>query len=102
MKKIQRSQPDGGPRGARIQLRGVSFQRIPFGKESDHWAKTYGACPDCGALQGEFHEFPCDIEECPDCGGQFIDCGCLTKRPPEPESTPPPRLPDPNQIEFGL
>jgi len=102
MKKIERSQPDEGPRGATIQLCDVSFQRIPFGKEFDHWAKTYGACPDCAALQGEFHEFPCDIEECPDCGGQFIDCGCLTKRLAEPEPEPLRSLPDPNQIEFGL
>ena len=102
MRKIEQSQPYGGPRGATIKLAGVEYQRIPFGKEFDHWSKDYGACPDCAALQGEYHEFPCDIEECPDCGGQFIGCGCLTKRAPEPELPPAPTPPDPNQIEFGL
>ena len=85
-----------------IRLAGTEYRRIAFGKESDHWSKTYGACPDCAALQGEIHEFPCDIEECPNCGGQFIDCGCLIKRPVESPPERPSTLPDPNQIEFGL
>jgi hypothetical protein len=102
MSEIEQSQPDGGARGETINLSGVEYLRIPFGQEFDHWSKTYGACPDCGALQGEYHEFPCDIEECPDCGGQFIGCGCLTKRAPEAKSPSPPPLPDPNQTELGL
>jgi len=99
--KIERYEPDGVPQGATIRLAGTEYRRIPFGKEFDHWSKTYGACPDCAALQGEFYHFICEFEECPKCGGQFIDCGCLNKPPPEAEPEPPSK-PDPNQMDFGL
>jgi hypothetical protein len=36
-------------------------------------------CHDCDAMEGEFHEFGCDMERCPFCGRQLISCGCRTK-----------------------
>jgi hypothetical protein len=36
-------------------------------------------CHDCGAHEGEIHQWGCDMERCPQCGGQLISCGCVYK-----------------------
>lgn len=33
-------------------------------------------CPGCGVEEGKFHEWCCDFEHCPTCGGQLSTCGC--------------------------
>ena len=33
-------------------------------------------CGDCGAEEGMFHDWGCDMERCPFCGGQLISCEC--------------------------
>jgi len=36
-------------------------------------------CHDCGATEGQIHQFGCDMERCPFCGGQLITCDCSYK-----------------------
>ena len=33
-------------------------------------------CPGCGVEPNRLHKFPCQLEQCPYCGGQMIGCIC--------------------------
>ena len=37
-------------------------------------------CHDCGIVPGGTHHPGCDMERCPQCSGQIIQCGCVPSR----------------------
>lgn len=64
---------------------GTQVDRIPFGNEIEHLDRSlissescifYEYCPDCMAMQGEYHMPDCDIEICPICKKQKLSCEC--------------------------
>lgn len=57
-------------------INGQAVPRVRFGEEPDDWGADRGPCRDCVVVKGEFHVVGCDVERCPNCGGQVIGCDC--------------------------
>ena len=53
---------------------GKKHRRVRCGEEG--WVDPGNRCTDCGALHGRLHHWGCDVERCPSCGLQLINCDC--------------------------
>ena len=61
-------------------LDGSSLPSIPYPGEGNYYQGKRiknEHCHDCGCLQGKFHHPGCDMEICPRCKQQAIQCDCL-------------------------
>ena len=71
---------DSHLKAPRIRLRGEVYDRVRFTPESSE-----ERCFDCGSEPGQVHDWGCDAEDCPRCGGQLLSCDCLQDADTAPE-----------------
>jgi hypothetical protein len=58
-----------------LVIDGHSLKRVAYGEEAE-WVTADRPCDDCAVKPGGIHHYLCDMERCPNCGGQLIGCGC--------------------------
>lgn len=60
-----------------VVIKGKKLRRLTYGEEVRGRDFEYPRnCHDCAATAGQFHGPGCDVEQCPNCGRQFISCDC--------------------------
>jgi hypothetical protein len=64
-----------------ITCKGYNIVNFPDGKKMAPVPYTPNdsniRCHDCNVAYGGFHHIGCDMETCPNCGGQFLGCSCF-------------------------
>ena len=52
----------------------VKYPRIRYGDESEDWWAESKLCRDCFTRKGQHHALGCELERCPVCDGQALEC----------------------------
>ena len=56
--------------------KGPWVKRVAYGDEPEDWGAAEGRnCHDCNVAPGQLHHDGCDVERCPGCGRQMLQCG---------------------------
>ena len=63
-----------------LVINGRRRSRIRFGSEKNCDQDFQLPCGDCGVMLGQLHVPQCDLEQCPQCLGKLLSCGCIDDR----------------------
>ena len=64
---------------SKLKIDETTYERVRRGDRDHEVVPERDKCPDCGALDGEYHRLEggiCDAEICPACNGQLLSCNC--------------------------